>query len=321
MNHPSPNERLDHYRIDAIAAKGGMASVFRGTDLRNGKLVAIKIPNFQAESDPVFFDRFQREEAVYRDLDHPGVTKAFSDDERSRLYLVMEWVEGQTLRQILNLRKTLPTERAVRLVLRICDVLDYVHSHGVVHRDLKPENIMIDENDNVKLIDFGIAAKARARRLTFGNFSKKGGTPDYIPPERIKGKRGDGRSDIYSLGIIFYEMLIGDVPFPGCDPFVVMNSKLINSPVSPSEVGADVAPELQRIIYRALERDPENRYATASDFAWDLEHPEEAAAGERREVVNESESHDVRGNAFLYSLLAFIPLFIFCLLLYVAKHQ
>jgi serine/threonine protein kinase len=151
-------DQLDHYRIESLIARSGMASIFRGTDLRTGHAVAIKIPHPEMESDPVLFDRFHREEEIGATLDHPGVMRVLTDDGRSQLYMVMEWVDGRLLRQILNERGKLPPERAVRIALRICEVLEYIHKHGIVHRDLKPENIMVDDQDRVKLIDFGIAA-------------------------------------------------------------------------------------------------------------------------------------------------------------------
>ena len=139
-----PGEMLDHYRIDSIVATSGMATIYRATDLTTDRVVAIKLPHFEMESDPVFFDRFQREEAIGTTLNHPGIIKVFPEQNRSRLYMVLEWVEGRLLRQVMNEEGKLPSERAVRIVLQICDALDYIHGQGVVHRDLKPENIMVD---------------------------------------------------------------------------------------------------------------------------------------------------------------------------------
>ena len=218
------------------------------------------------EADPLFFDRFQREEDIGKKLDHPGVMKVFDDDDRSRIYMVMEWVDGRLLRQILIEQKKLPIERAMRITLGICDALDYIHSHGVVHRDLKPENIMVDAEDNVKLIDFGIAGDEGMRRLTFAKLTQAMGTPDYISPEQVKAKRGDARSDIYALGVMLYEMLTGDVPFHGPNPFAIMNDRLLNNPIPPRELNPEISPELQEIIYRALERNPANRYASAKSL-------------------------------------------------------
>src|SRR5476649_227255 len=137
MTAVHPGDQLDHYRIDSVVARSGMASIFRGVDLRNGREVAIKVPHPEMEADPVLFDRFRREEAIGKNLDHPGIMKVFADEDRSQVYMVMEWVEGRLLRQILGEQGKLPAGRAIRIASRICDALHYIHTHGVVHRDLK----------------------------------------------------------------------------------------------------------------------------------------------------------------------------------------
>ncbi len=315
-------DQLDHYRIEALVARSGMASIFRATDLNTGRPVAIKIPHPEVESDPALFDRFRREEEIGKLMDHPGVMKVLSDDVRSQVYMVMEWVDGRLLRNILAEQPKLPPDRAIRITLRILDALDYIHSRGVVHRDMKPENVMVDEHDNIKLIDFGIAGNAGSRRLTFAKFSPTMGTPDYVSPEQVKGKRGDQRSDLYALGVMLYEMLTGKVPFSGANPFLIMNDRLLNNPVPPREVDPTITPQLQEIIYRALERDPKSRYPSAPDFAADLEHPERVGVPDRPEFRNWKDRRTPwRKKVLFYLVIALIPIIIFVLLLYVAHHS
>jgi len=314
-------DQLDDYRIDSVAARSGMASIFRATDLRTGLPVAIKVPHPEMEGDPVFFDRFHREGDIGRKLDHPGVMKVFPKNGQTQVYMVMEWVDGRLLRQVMNDEKKLPPERATRITIGIADALDYIHSHGIVHRDLKPENIMIDPNDHIKLIDFGIAADVAARRLTFAKFSQTMGTPDYISPEQVKGKRGDARSDIFSLGVMLYEMLTGKVPFTGANAFLIMNDRLLNNPIPPREVDPSISPQLQEIIYRALERDPNKRYASAREMILDLEHQDQVGVAERPELRNWKTRRTPWARKILFYIgLALIPVVVFGLLLWVARH-
>jgi len=316
-----PGDQLDHYRIQAVAARSGMASIFRGTDLETDRPVAIKVPHPEMEGDPVFFDRFHREIEIGQKLDHPGVMKVLSNGDGGQLYMVMEWVEGRLLRQVLNEQKKFSHQRTLRIALAIADVLEYIHSHGVVHRDLKPENIMVDAEDHIKLIDFGIAASAGSRRLTFAKLSQTMGTPDYISPEQVKGKRGDARSDIYALGVMLYEMLTGKVPFTGSNAFTIMNDRLLNNPIPPREIDPTISPQLQEVIYRAIERDPKNRYASAREFAHDLEHLDEVGVAERPELREWKRRRSPWPRRILfYAILVLIPILIFGLLLYVARH-
>src|SRR5438128_3284300 len=314
-------DKLDHYLIENLVARSGMASIFRATDESTGRLVAIKIPHPEMEADPVFFERFHREQEIGEKLDHPGVMKVYPATDHAELYMVMEWVDGRLLRQIMNEQGKFPADRAIKIALQIAAALEYVHSHGVVHRDLKPENIMVDGNDHIKLIDFGIAANVGSRRLTFAKFSATMGTPDYISPEQVKGKRGDARSDIYALGVMLYEMLMGKVPFTGPNAFVIMNDRLLNNPVPPREIDPAISSQLQEIIYRALERDPSKRYASAREFAWDLEHQEQVGVAERPELRDWKRRRTPWPRRILfYAMLALIPVVIFALLLYVARH-
>ncbi|HEY6490930.1 MAG: serine/threonine-protein kinase [Terracidiphilus sp.] len=313
--------QIDSYRIDAPVARSGMASIFRATDLRNQRVVALKIPHPDMEADPILFDRFQREAGIGERLNHPGVMRVFGGEKRSRVYMVMEWCEGRLLRTILDEEK-MPQDRAVHIAIEVLQALEYIHENGVVHRDLKPENIMVDERDGIKLIDFGIAGDTAARRLTYANFTATLGTADYISPEQVKGKRGDGRSDIYAMGIILYEMLAGKIPFTGSSPLEVMNDRLLNAPVPPSVANPAISPQLQEVLYRALERDPTNRYAGAQDFAHDLEHLDEVGVEDRPEIHNwRKRKSQLPRTILYYGALALIPVVVLLLMMLVAHRR
>ena len=318
---PETGSLIDSFRIDAPIAKSGMASIFRATDTRDGRIVALKIPHPDMEADPILSDRFKRESDIGERLNHPNVMRVFGGEKHSRIYMVMEWCPGRLLRQILD-EGRLPQDRAIRIAIEILKALDYIHSNGVVHRDLKPENIMVDENDHIKLIDFGIAGDTASRRLTYANFTSMLGTPNYIAPEQVKGKRGDGRTDLYSMGVILYEMLTGKLPFTGPTPLAAMNDRLLNHPLPPSVADPSVSPQLQEIIYRALERDPKNRYATAQEFIRDLEHPDQVGVEDRVELRDwQKRKSQLSRKILYYAGLALIPVVILLIMVIIAHHH
>jgi len=302
-------------------ARSGMASIFRAVDVRDNRQVALKIPHPDMEADPILFDRFQREAGIGERLNHPRIMRVYGGEKRSRVYMVMEWCDGRLLRQILD-EGRLSQDRAIRIAIAVLEALEYIHENGVVHRDLKPENIMVDDHDNIKLIDFGIAGDAAARRLTYANFTATLGTADYISPEQIKGKRGDGRSDIYSIGIILYEMLTGKLPFTGSTPLEAMNDRLLNYPTPPSVVDPAISPQLQEVLYRALERDPKNLYARAHDFAHDLQHLDEVGVEDRAELRDwQKRKKQLPRQILYYSAIALIPVVILLLMVLIAHRH
>jgi len=325
MTTLAAGDTLDHYRLDAEVARSGMSTLFRATDLNSSRPVAVKIPHAEMEADPILLERFRREEEIGQEIDHPGVVKTYDGEQRSRRYMVIEWVDGRLLRAILNERgldeeRKLPIGRAVHIAVQICEALDNLHKHGVVHRDLKPENIMVCADDRIKIIDFGIAMKEDARRITHADITPALGTPDYISPEQVKGQRGDQRSDVYALGVMLYEMLTGQPPFTGPNPLAVMNERVLNDPQPARELNPDISPELEEILFRALERDPRHRYATAGEMAWELEHQELVGVdGGRNPAVRGHALPDAK-KILLYAGLALVPVALFIVMLLLARR-
>jgi serine/threonine protein kinase len=315
-----PGQRFEYFRIEALVARTCMTTIYRATDLRTGQLVAIKIPHPELECDPAFYSRFQREIAIGKKLKHPSVVQTVDGGDMDQLCIVMEWVDGRFLREILTKQGKISAERAARIAFGVCEALEYIHSLGVVHRDLKPENIMVGEGDSTKLIDFGISASEGMRRLTFSKFSNAMGTPDYISPEQIKRNRSDGRTDVYALGVILHEMLTGQTPFSGPNPFAVMNDRLVNDPPSAREMNPEISVQMQEILYRAMERDPENRFAGAREFAAALAHPESVEVLDRSARKERKPARLPFVKRILsYTMLLMIPFVIFTLLLLVAR--
>jgi serine/threonine protein phosphatase PrpC len=314
----------ERFEITDVISRSGMSSVFKATDLKTGLPVALKVPLLKLESDPAFFSRFEREEEIGRALDHPGIIKIVPVDpkERSRPYLVMEYLEGQTLDEVMQRVKPMPEADALRIVSRLCDAIDYMHRHGVVHRDLKPQNVMLSNDGSLRIMDFGIAKAAASRRITFGGFSPTLGTPDYMAPEQVKGQRGDERTDIYSLGAILYEMLTGRLPFEGQNAYTVMNARLAGDPVSPRTHNPHIRPEVEEIVLHAMARDPAERYPSAAAMQADVDAPERVHVTGRVNrlkvpVVTSSNWKMVR----IVLLALLVPVALFFLILFMLTHR
>ena len=268
-----PGQVLDgRFRITEVLSRSGMATIFKAEDLRNAnQLVALKVPHLEYESDPNFFSRFQREERIGLELNHPFVLKFISVEQKSRPYLVTEYLKGCTLEHLLKAMRPLPEKDAIKILSLLCDAVQHLHDHGVVHRDLKPQNVMICCDGTIRLMDFGIARDSVSRRITqLGNTSSMG-TPDYMAPEQVKAKRADKRTDIYSLGALLYEMLTGVVPFQHENPWAALNARVTGDPVAPRKLNPELSAQIEEIVLRALQRDPAERYPSASAMKSELD--------------------------------------------------
>jgi eukaryotic-like serine/threonine-protein kinase len=273
MPEPTPGDQIDQYQLEELVARSGMASIFKARDTLSGETVALKIPHMQFESDVVFFERFQREEEICQRLDHPNIVKVFKPRNKTGVYVAMEYVEGKSVRALLDEQRPLPQARALAIAQQICEALVYLHEHGVVHRDLKPENILLTAEGTIKILDFGIALDRAARRLTWFGLSSTLGTPDYIAPEQIGGRRGDARTDVYAAGTMLYEMLTGHLPFSGPNAFALMRAKTHDEPKPPTYYVPGFDPSLEAIILKAIARAPRDRYQSAAELLQDLRNP------------------------------------------------
>jgi len=324
-NEPQVGQVFDErFEITDIISRSGMSSVYKATDLKTGRQVALKVPLLKLESDPAFYSRFEREEEIGRALDHPGILKILPVDpkQRSRPYLVMEYLEGQTLDEVMQRTKPLPEADALRIVSRVCDALDYLHKHQVVHRDLKPQNIMLCNDGSLRIMDFGIAKAATSKRITFGGFSPTLGTPDYMAPEQVKGQRGDERTDIYSLGAILYEMVTGRLPFEGQNAYTVMNARLVGDPVAPRTHNPKIRPEVEEIVLHAMARDPADRYESAAAFKADLDAPDGVHVTGRANRLQAPVMARRAWRVVRIALLAVaVPVVLFFLILFMLTHR
>ena len=210
-------QRVDRYEILAPLGQGAYAETYKARDTESGDTVVLKCPNPLLFSDPGLFQRYRRETEIATRLDHEGVQRSLDvGDSRSEPYLVLEYVEGDNLRRLLRASGgKVAVDTALDWGRQLATTLGYLHSQGIVHRDLKPENVLVTQDGRLKVADFGTAMLTGARRLTWRHLSESLGTPDYMSPEQVQGERGDARSDIYSWGVMMYEMLTGRVPFEG----------------------------------------------------------------------------------------------------------
>jgi serine/threonine-protein kinase len=265
----------DRYEIIESLGHGGMNDAYKARERVTGRIVVLKIPFSSLIGDPATYSRYQRELEIGKRLHHPNIQQLLDEgrlDDGVAPYLVLEFVDGTLLREYLRQNAPLSVEEAIRIAVQLADALEYCHQHGVVHRDLKPENILMEADGTVKLVDFGIALLQGARRLTFRRLSSEVGTPDYMAPEQVEGDRGDARTDIYALGVMLYEMLTADVPYHGDNPLAVMGQRVNTDAPLLRHKRPDLPPALEAIVWRALRRDPSERYASMAGLRDDLLH-------------------------------------------------
>ena len=270
MRHAVGEHVAGRYRISALLAAGGMAEVYRALDTTTGSEVVLKIPHASIAGDLAAFNRYRREMDIAARLQHPGLQRLLS--EPNSPFMVFEYVEGESLREYLKAHASLPIDDVLNIGVQLAETLQYVHEQGVVHRDLKPENIIIGPDGRVTLTDFGIALHQASRRLTFSHLTNAVGTPDYMAPEQVRGERGDGRTDVYALGVVLFELLTGVVPYPSADALEAMQRKVETEPPLVRRLRPDAPIPLEAIVYRALRRRPDQRYASMADLAHDLAH-------------------------------------------------
>ena len=251
--------------ITEVLSRSGMGTIFQAEDKQNGnQLVAVKVPHLEYESDPNFFSRFQREERIGLELNHPFILKFIPAQDKSRPYIVTEYLKGCTLEHLLKAMRPLPEKDSLKIASLICEALQHMHDHGVIHRDLKPQNVMICCDGTIRIMDFGIARDTASRRITRVGNSNSMGTPDYMAPEQVTGKRADKRTDIYNLGGLLYEMLTGVIPFQNDNPWAALNARVTGDPMAPRKLNPELSAQAEEIVLRALQREPADRYASAA---------------------------------------------------------
>ncbi len=271
----TPQHLSDRYELGEILGFGGMSEVHMARDHRLHRDVAIKVLRADLARDPSFYLRFRREAQNAAALNHPAIVAVYDTGEAETPtgplpYIVMEYVDGVTLRDVVHGDGPLPSQRAIEVIADACQALNFSHQHGIIHRDVKPANIMISKTGAVKVMDFGIARALADAGNPVTQTAAVIGTAQYLSPEQARGAKVDARSDVYSLGCVLYEILTGEPPFVGDSPVAVAYQHVREDPVPPSERHGDICPELDAVVLKALAKNPENRYQTAAEMRTDL---------------------------------------------------
>ncbi|WP_319454635.1 MULTISPECIES: Stk1 family PASTA domain-containing Ser/Thr kinase [unclassified Mycobacterium] len=271
----TPQLLSDRYELGEIIGFGGMAEVHLARDLRLHRDVAVKVLRAELARDPNFYQRFKREAKNAAGLNHPAIVAVHDTGEAQTAmgtvpYIVMEYVDGVTLRDIVRTEGPFPPRRAIEIIADACQALHFSHQHGIIHRDVKPANIMISKTGAVKVMDFGIARAVADAGHSLTQTETVIGTAQYLSPEQAHGETVDARSDVYSLGCVLYEILTGDPPFVGDTPLAVAYQHVRKRPTPPSARRPGISPELDAVVLKALAKDPKDRYQTAADMRNDL---------------------------------------------------
>ena len=294
MTQPHPPQFLsDRYELGEILGFGGMSEVHKARDTRLHRDVAVKILRADLARDPSFYLRFRREAQNAAALNHPAIVAVYDTGEAETAsgplpYIVMEYVEGVTLRDIVHTDGPIPPRRAIEIIADACQALNFSHNHGIIHRDVKPANIMISKTNAVKVMDFGIA-RALADSHSVTQTAAVIGTAQYLSPEQARGDAVDARSDVYSLGCVLYEILTGEPPFVGDSPLAVAYQHVREDPVAPSKKNPAIGPELDAVVLKALSKNPDNRYQTAAEMRADLVRVHNGEAPEAPKILTDDE--------------------------------
>lgn len=260
-------DQFDRFQILGHLAQGGMSDIYRAYDVVAKAEVTLKIPDQSMIGDPGQYERFKRELEVTNTLKHPAILKGVGSGTYNRTpFLATEFIEGKSLRDLVDQEAPMPPDRAMALFRKIAEGVAYCHANGVVHRDLKPENVLVRSDGQPVIIDFGLALTKTAHRVTYANLSATAGTPDYMAPEQIEGQRGDARTDIYAMGTMLFEMLAGRTPFSGDNSLAVMAQHLRGSAPRLDRERSGVSPRLAAIVARSLARKPNDRFGSIDEL-------------------------------------------------------
>jgi eukaryotic-like serine/threonine-protein kinase len=264
------------YELDGVVGRGGMAEVYRARDIRLGRVVAVKTLRDDLAGDQTFQERFRREAQSAASLNYPSIVAVYDTGEDMAgpapvPYIVMEYVEGRTLRDLLGEGRRLLPERALKIVGGVLGALGYSHRHGIVHRDIKPANVMLTRTGDVKVMDFGIARSLTGSQVTITRTAQVIGTAQYLSPEQARGERVDARSDLYSVGCLLYELLTGRPPFSGDSPVAIVYQHVRENPVPPSQLDREIPRWADAIVLKAMAKSPAGRYQDAAEMRADIE--------------------------------------------------